>query len=802
MRFRQLRLRDMGPFSGEHVVDFEAFDGKIVAVVGDNGAGKSTLLELLAGALYRACPTRGKLATLATSRSSYVEVAVEDGALYTVRQIVDALGKSEALVLDAHGAPLTETAKVRDYDAWALAHLTPASVLYASSFSAQGKRGLLDLSASERKAVVLRLLGCERLEQLAGLAREQARAAHEQVSMLRGRIADIHVPDADGLAARASETAEALERARSATVEARRVLAQASASATDAGRRDDMRAARRAVEQQHTRAVDSMVALRGRHLDLLGALADADKVRAASERVPELREQVERAAHRRAQAQQVAEAAVRAARERTAELERGRAKAFALDTRIAKISARLADAEAIERAAAELPHAEQTVAAALRNEAALDEKAQRTNERIASGEGLRVSSLRWPLLSIAGGAPEAQSVATQAIETDDALALENARAPADLAEARAHLERARAATQVERMALARQAALAARASDMQTARADLAAAQQERAEETERLDSGASTVQPLNDAAEEARRDCATIADATMVLADELRGIERLAARAPEIAAAHARLSATLEQIAEARAEYARTESALAATPAIDDAEQVDLAGPRARLADAERLERDCIEAATRAQLAVERAADDGRKRGKLARELVAASDSAADWQRLGADLGRDGLQAMEIDAAVPEINALANDLLHTCHGSRFTVEVRTTRESSDGKRTLEGLDVRVLDTVGGRDDVAETYSGGECVIDGEALALALTVVACRRRGAERPTLIRDESGSALDAENARAYVAMLRRAAAQVGAACTLIVSHDSAVQQLADARIDVTPSGLVVSL
>ena len=104
--------------------------------------------------------------------------------------------------------------------------------------------------------------------------------------------------------------------------------------------------------------------------------------------------------------------------------------------------------------------------------------------------------------------------------------------------------------------------------------------------------------------------------------------------------------------------------------------------------------------------------------------------------------------------------------------------------------KIAEALDVRVIDTEKGRDALAETYSGGECVIVSEALALALTTLACRGKG-ERPTIVRDESGAALSAGNARAYVAMLRMAAGQIGADKVLLVSHTPEVQEMCDARV-----------
>jgi ABC-type lipoprotein export system ATPase subunit len=74
-------------------------------------------------------------------------------------------------------------------------------------------------------------------------------------------------------------------------------------------------------------------------------------------------------------------------------------------------------------------------------------------------------------------------------------------------------------------------------------------------------------------------------------------------------------------------------------------------------------------------------------------------------------------------------------------------------------------------------------------------------MLACRRAGVKGPTLIRDESGAALDPQNARNYVAMLRRAAELVGASHVLFVSHSPEVQELADARIVVQDGEVTVA-
>jgi DNA repair exonuclease SbcCD ATPase subunit len=218
----------------------------------------------------------------------------------------------------------------------------------------------------------------------------------------------------------------------------------------------------------------------------------------------------------------------------------------------------------------------------------------------------------------------------------------------------------------------------------------------------------------------------------------------------------------------------------------------VDMA--RTDLRSAEEWHRTSLEVLATTRLTWERQQATAAERANLTSQVASLELELSDWTRLAADLGKNGIQAAEIDGALDELNVLVNDLLHECHSSRWTMRLDTQRVSGDGKRMIETLDVVILDTESGREGKAETFSGGERAILGEALALALTMVACRRAGLERPTLVRDESGAALDPANARAYVAMLRRAAKYVEASCVLVVSHQPDIAELCDARIEVT--------
>jgi exonuclease SbcC len=218
----------------------------------------------------------------------------------------------------------------------------------------------------------------------------------------------------------------------------------------------------------------------------------------------------------------------------------------------------------------------------------------------------------------------------------------------------------------------------------------------------------------------------------------------------------------------------------------------VNLDGYRQEAVLAETDHRNAIRQVAGAEAALTNAREAAARRAALEEKIGAASAHHGDWVLLSRELGKDGLQATLIDAALPELQALTNSLLHQNFGPRFTVEVRSQAADSKGKRLLETLDVMVLDGESGREAPVETYSGGERAIIGEGLSLALTTLASRESGLTGATLIRDEAGAALDPANGRAWIAMLRQAARVMGADRLLFVSHSKELADLADSRID----------
>jgi exonuclease SbcC len=113
----------------------------------------------------------------------------------------------------------------------------------------------------------------------------------------------------------------------------------------------------------------------------------------------------------------------------------------------------------------------------------------------------------------------------------------------------------------------------------------------------------------------------------------------------------------------------------------------------------------------------------------------------------------KDGVPALLIEQALPEIETQANDLLDRLSGGAMSVRFATQKEYKDKNRAdlKETLDIVISDSVGTRD--YEMFSGGEAFRVNFALRLALSRVLSQRAGARLRTLVIDEGFGSQDAE-------------------------------------------------
>ena len=166
-------------------------------------------------------------------------------------------------------------------------------------------------------------------------------------------------------------------------------------------------------------------------------------------------------------------------------------------------------------------------------------------------------------------------------------------------------------------------------------------------------------------------------------------------------------------------------------------------------------------------------------------------------YKQLERAFGKDGVPALLIEQALPEIESKANDILDRLTGGVMSVRFVTQAQYKDKKRDdlRETLDIQIRDGMGLRD--YEMFSGGEAFRVNFAIRLALSEILTRRAGARLQTLVIDEgfgSQDALGRQRLTEAITQVRGDFAKI-----LVITH---IEELKDAfpnRIEVekTPRG-----
>jgi exonuclease SbcC len=174
-------------------------------------------------------------------------------------------------------------------------------------------------------------------------------------------------------------------------------------------------------------------------------------------------------------------------------------------------------------------------------------------------------------------------------------------------------------------------------------------------------------------------------------------------------------------------------------------------------------------------------------------------SQSADEYLAIASAFSKDGIQALLIEEALPEIEEEANLLLARLTENRAHISIDSLRDTKSG-RTKETLDIKISDAVGVRP--YEMFSGGEAFRIDFALRIALAKLLARRAGTALQTLIIDEGFGSQD-EEGLTYIMqalhMIRDDFEKV-----IIVSHLAILKEQFPVHFEVykTPQGSTVTV
>jgi len=123
-----------------------------------------------------------------------------------------------------------------------------------------------------------------------------------------------------------------------------------------------------------------------------------------------------------------------------------------------------------------------------------------------------------------------------------------------------------------------------------------------------------------------------------------------------------------------------------------------------------------------------------------------------AQHKTLERAFGKDGVPALLIEQALPQLEAKANDILDRLSEGQMSIEFVTQEAYKDDKRKdlKETLEIKIKDGAGTRD--YEMYSGGEAFRVNFAVRLALSEILAQRKGSRLQTLVIDEGFGSQDA--------------------------------------------------
>src|SRR6266545_393537 len=296
MHLRSLSLRNYRVYR-----ELEFPDG-LVGIYGPNGSGKSTLIESIRYALYGDSRTdKAELRSAGVREDLRVELVFEhEGNTYDVRRRLKGLNLTPEVEVYRNGQLAVQS--VREANAFVGRVLGMDQRAFLASVCAQQKEltAFTGMVPSERRRLVLDLLGVSPVERALAKVREEARGARDRAGGARAQL-----PDLEAAEAAAAEAATELAAAAAA--------GQAAAAAEQAARavQDDAEAATAEAERHEARAA----AAAALDPEIEAAEGEADELAGAAEALDELEQAREAHSERQALARALDDAAKR---ERTA----------------------------------------------------------------------------------------------------------------------------------------------------------------------------------------------------------------------------------------------------------------------------------------------------------------------------------------------------------------------------------------------------------------------------------------------------------------------------------------------------
>ena len=206
---------------------------------------------------------------------------------------------------------------------------------------------------------------------------------------------------------------------------------------------------------------------------------------------------------------------------------------------------------------------------------------------------------------------------------------------------------------------------------------------------------------------------------------------------------------------------------------------------------------RQKLGAAQEAVRSVEKAED---QLSTVTASITYLDNEISQWATLEKAFGDNGIIALQLDDAGPQITAMANELLKE-YGGRFAVKLETQAAKADNKGMKEVFDILVIDGETNETKSIRRMSGGERTWIEDSLTKAISLYSATASGRRFEVTYSDEKDGALDPLKKREFFAAKRKAMELGGYRNEICITQTAELASMADTVITLENGGIAVT-
>lgn len=182
----------------------------------------------------------------------------------------------------------------------------------------------------------------------------------------------------------------------------------------------------------------------------------------------------------------------------------------------------------------------------------------------------------------------------------------------------------------------------------------------------------------------------------------------------------------------------------------------------------------------------------------KMEDERAPLAKDLTRWQTLGRAFSRNGIPALIIENAVPELERISNEILGQMSGGQHMLRFETQRELKSRDGVAETLDIIVSDWQGQRP--YETFSGGEQLRIDLAIRFGLAELLANRAGSKVEWMVLDEGIGSQDAEHRAMVLEAIKNVSGRFRK--VLVITHIEEAQGVFPQQIRLTRKDDIVEV